>query len=92
MTDFKAEGSIDVLIHDFDHAITKRGAHARVTVRVPGKWGRKSTEALYPDGPRGQIVAQTNDGNNLFVVFMAAQVKTKLEELKNDNATNANRN
>jgi hypothetical protein len=37
-------------------------------------------------------MAQTNDRTKLIVMFVAAEVKTKLEEIKNGIITTANRN
>lgn len=92
MTDFKDEGTLTTMIHDCDDAIRRQGGRARVTFRVPGLWGTATHKRLFPRGPRGQIMAQTNDRTKLIVMFVAAEVKTKLEEIKNGIITTANRN
>lgn len=92
MTDFKDEGTLTIMIHDCDDAIRRQGGRARVTFRVPGLWGKQTHERLFPGGPWGQILAQTNDRTKLIVMFAADEVKAKLEELKNGIITTANRN
>lgn len=92
MIDFKDEGTLTTMTHDCDDAIRRQGARARVTFRVPGRLGKETHKRLFPDGPEGEILAQTNDQTKLIVTFMAVDVKIKLEELKNGIITTANRN
>lgn len=92
MTDFKDEGTLTTMIAACDDAISRQGGRARVTFRVPGLWRKQTHERLSPNGPWGEVLAQANDRTKLIVMFVAAEVKTKLEELKNDIITTANRN
>lgn len=92
MIDLKDEGVLTAMIADCDDAISRQGGRARVTFRVPGTWGKQIDKRLFPGGPKGIIMAQTNDRTKLIVMFVAAEVKTKLEEIKNGITTTANRN
>jgi hypothetical protein len=72
------------LIDDCHEATKRRGAFARIAVRMPGKWGKQSTRRLCAKGPPGKIGARTYDGKNIIVIFEAARLTTSLEEIRND--------
>lgn len=82
MSNFKEVNKLDLLIEDCLEAIRQKGAHARVTFTIPGKWGGHTRARIFPDGPEGQIVAETHDREKLIVLFPAAKTLTKLEEIR----------
>jgi hypothetical protein len=88
--EFKELNKLNLLLDDCHEAIKRQGGHARITFRVPGKRGKQTHKRLFPRGPKGKILAETNDRNKLIVLFVAAEVITKLEELKNGIVTSGN--
>jgi hypothetical protein len=86
-SNFKEVNKLNLLIHDCHEAIRQKGAHARVVFTIPGKWGKQTHKRLFPGGPKGKILAQTNDRNKLIVLFKAAETTTKLEEIRNAHTT-----
>jgi len=89
-SNFKDVDKLNLLIHDCHEAIRQRGAHARVALRIPGKWGKKTFKRMFPGGPSGRILAQTHDGKKLICLFKAAETTTKLEGIRNGIITSGN--
>lgn len=89
-SNFKEVNKLNLLIEDCHDAIRRQGAHARVVFRIPGKRGKQTHKRIFPGGPKGKILAQTNDRNKLIVLFRAAETTTKLEEIRNGITTGGN--
>lgn len=51
---------------------------ARITLKMPGNWGKRRTKRLSPGGPIGEIVANPRAGQ-LVVMFDAREVKSWTE-------------
>ena len=46
---------------------------------IPGRWGKQNTRRLFPGGPKGEIVAETERGVHCF--FKANEVIAALEQM-----------
>lgn len=86
----KKRNEINSLIAACADAIRRRGAHARVIFRVPGKWGKQITIRLFPGGPVGTIISATHDRKKVLVPLAAAETQTILEGIRNDDFTSRN--
>ncbi len=40
---------------------------------LPGKWGKRNTRRLWPDGPKGEILSEI-PGRGIYVMFDAKEV------------------
>lgn len=90
MEEFKELNKLNEIVEDCERAIGRDGGLAEVVLAVPGKRDKNTHKRLFPKGPKGKIIAQTFDGRKLIVVFVAAEVKTKLEEIRNGIITSRN--
>ena len=59
----------------------------KVLIVMPGAPERIKRRRFSANGPRGQVVAQTNDKRKIFVAFRADELLTSLEEIRNGNTT-----
>lgn len=75
------------IIDECHEAIRRKGAYAKLAVRMPGTWGKRKTRRLCAQGPSGQITMRTYDNKNLIVLFSAAELLTSLEVMRNANFT-----
>ena len=64
-------------------AIRRKGAHAMITIRMPGTRNKCTTRRMAANGPRGAIIAHTVSGKRVFVMFAAAELLTGLEVIRN---------
>lgn len=69
-------------ISECHDAITKKGANARIVIRIQGTTDKKETRRLSAKGPRGQIVAFGFDHNSLYVNFKAAELLTSMHAVR----------
>ena len=63
--------------------IKTRGAHAMITVSMPGTRNKCTTRRMAANGPRGAIIAHTVSGKRVFVMFAATELLTGLEVIRN---------
>ncbi len=54
-------------------------ADVEVMFVIPGRWGKRATKRLFPGGPKGEIVAETERGVHCF--FRADEVIDALEKI-----------
>lgn len=57
-------------------------ADAEVMFIIPGRWGKRNTKRLFPGGPKGEIVAETERGVHCF--FRADEIIAALEALEKE--------
>lgn len=72
------------LCHD---QIKRRGAHTEIAINIPGTWRKTNMRRLSSKGPHGEIIFETHNGKELFVLFKAAPLLTSLEEIVNAHTT-----
>jgi len=53
---------------------------AEVMFIIPGRWGKRNTRRLFPGGPKGEIVAETERGVHCF--SRADEVIAALERMR----------
>ena len=70
------------LIDSCHDAIVRRGAHARIIIRMPGTTSRCVTRRMSANGPRGKILAHSYDGKSMVMMFEAAKLLTSLEVIR----------
>jgi hypothetical protein len=70
------------LIDSCHDAIVKKGAHARIIIRMPGTANKCVTRRMSANGPRGEVVTHTRDGKKAFVMFKAAELLTSMEVIR----------
>ena len=69
------------IIDSCHDAIRRKGAHAMITVSMPGTRSKCATRRMAANGPRGAIIAHTVGGKRAFVTFAAAELLTSLKEM-----------
>ena len=79
--------AINKIIDECDAEIKRRGSCARVTLKMPGKMGKHQKRRYSRTGPKGTILAETNDHRKILVQFEAHYLKSSLKGVKNDRAT-----
>ena len=90
MQEVKTFDKLNEIVKDCHRVISKYGARAKIALVFPGIQGKGTHLNMYPGGPMGNIIAETHDRRHSIVVFVAAEVITKLEELRNGIVTSGN--
>ncbi len=54
-------------------------ADAMVMFVLPGRWGKRNAKPLFPHGPKGEIIAESERGLHCF--FRAGEVIAGLKEI-----------